>query len=164
MNIVISPGTITDLTSITQIYNVAVESTTATFDNDPQSNASMRERLLTTNPRHPLLVAASGETLLGWGKLYPWSVRSGYDQTAEVAVYIDREWQGRGLGVMLGQALLKQGKQAGLHTVIARITSDNTPSIRLHERLGYALIGTLRESGFKFGRFWDVGIYQKILN
>jgi L-amino acid N-acyltransferase YncA len=51
----------------------------------------------------------------------------------------------------------------GFHTALALIALPNAPSVRLHERAGFALVGTLREVGDKQDRMIDVGVYQRML-
>ena len=60
-------------------------------------------------------------------------------------------------------ALLEVATARGLHTVIAGITADNAPSLRLHERLGYQRVGVVRECGWKFERWLDLVFLQKLL-
>ena len=45
---------------------------------------------------------------------------------------------------------------------LARGMAENAVSIRLHERLGFELIGTEREVGFKFGRWLD-SVHMELL-
>ena len=86
-----------------------------------------------------------------------------YDNTAEISVYIHPEHQGKGLGKQLMKAVLEQGKQHGLHTVLSRITEGNDKSIYLHNELGFNMVGVLKEVGIKFGRTLDVTMMQKML-
>ena len=57
---------------------------------------------------------------------------------------------------------MQEGKNISLHTVIARITTSNKQSIRLHEQEGFEHIGVMREVAQEFGRFLDVYLMQKI--
>jgi phosphinothricin acetyltransferase len=45
----------------------------------------------------------------------------------------------------------------------ARIAGDNAASVRLHERAGFALVGTMKEVGHKLGRWVDVRLMQLML-
>ncbi len=58
--------------------------------------------------------------------------------------------------------IMQRGAEAGLHSVIARITEGNEASIRLHRRAGFEDIGVMREVGAKFGRLLDVRMMQRI--
>ena len=60
------------------------------------------------------------------------------------------------------QAILDEGKKAGLHTVISRIAGGNDVSINLHHQFGFEDIGVMKEVGNKFGQLLDVYLLQKM--
>jgi GNAT superfamily N-acetyltransferase len=60
--------------------------------------------------------------------------------------------------------LLQSLTSLGFHTAYAGITLPNNPSLGFHERLGFSLVGTYREVGYKFGKWQDVGWWQKQLS
>jgi RimJ/RimL family protein N-acetyltransferase len=45
-----------------------------------------------------------------------------------------------------------------LHRVFLRIHEDNTSGIRCYEKVGFRPEGTMRESVFKEGKYYDVHI------
>jgi L-amino acid N-acyltransferase len=47
--------------------------------------------------------------------------------------------------------------------LVGGIDAANTTSIRLHQSLGFVHSGTIRQAGFKFGRWLDLAFYQLIL-
>ena len=151
-----------DLGAITEIYNDAILRTVASFDIEPKSLAQQRKWFREHGGSFPVLVAEADGQITGWASLSRWSDRCAYSATAEASVYIREEWRGKGTGKALLAELLKQGQQAGLHTVIARIVAGNAASIRLCESLGFTHIGTMKEVGSKFGRRLDVHMLQKI--
>jgi phosphinothricin acetyltransferase len=73
-------------------------------------------------------------------------------------------YRGHGIGRKLFEAIMIRGKEAGLHTIISRITSGNEVSIHLHEELGFEHIGVMREVGVKHGLLLDVCLMQLIYN
>lgn len=157
------PATEEHLKGITSIYNDAIENGIATFDTEQKSIDNRREWLQQHGPKYPVWVALAGTEVAGWASLSRWSDRCAYDNTAEISVYIHPEHQGKGLGKQLMKAVLEQGKQHGLHTVLSRITEGNDKSIYLHKELGFNLVGVLKEVGTKFGRTLDVTMMQKML-
>jgi len=158
----IRPAEQTDLPAITDIYNQAILTTTATFDSQPKTLAEQQEWFDGHGGRCPLLVADLNGRVVGWASLSKWSDRCAYADTAEASLYIAEPHRGQGLGRRLAQALLAAGEQAGLHTIIARISSDNDVSIRLCRSLGFRDIGVMREVGRKFDRLLDVHLLQLI--
>lgn len=153
-----------DIEAIAEIYNQEVLTGTATFDTDPRTLDEIRAWLLGRGERYPSLVATDGEQIVGFAALYPWSPRKGYEDTAENTVYVHRDHRGRGLGKVLLPAVLAAGREAGLHSVIARVESSNEASLRLHREAGFKKVGTLKEVGKKFGRLLDVDLMQLIFN
>ena len=67
-----------------------------------------------------------------------------------------------GLGRALYRALLVALEaEPDVHRAYAGIALPNPASIALHTRLGYTLVGTFRDVGFKFGKFWSVSWYER---
>ena len=93
-----------------------------------------------------------------------WSDRCAYADTAEASFYVSEAYQGKGVGRRLAEAIIQAGREAGLHTAIARIAEGNDISIRLAESLGFEHIGVMREVGKKFGKLLDVYMMQIILD
>jgi phosphinothricin acetyltransferase len=111
-----------------------------------------------------LSVAETESEVVGWGCLHPFGAKPGYQFTSENSVYVRADVRGSGVGKALLIALLEAGKTNGFHTIIARIAGDNPASVRLHESLGFVVIGNEREVGQKFGRWIDVVVMQRMLS
>lgn len=161
--ILIRPATISDLQTITDIYNEAILNTTATFDTETKTAEQQKGWFNNHDEKHPIVVAEENGTVIGWASLSKWSDRCAYDSTAEVSVYVHHEHRNKGIGKQLMQTLIAEAKQAGLHTLIARITQNNDNSIHIHQSFGFDHAGVLREVGKKFGKYLDVHMMQKVL-
>ena len=151
-----------DLQAITEIYNDAIRSTVATFDTEPKNITEQEEWFKEHGKNNPLVVAESGGKIVGWASLSKWSDRCAYSDTAEISLYIDESHRGKGIGRELMRIILERGRQAGLHTVIARIAGGNEISVHLHESFGFTHVGIMKEVGKKFGRLLDVYMMQLI--
>ena len=160
----IRAATIDDVKAITEIYNHAVLNTTATFDTEIQSEEERMHWLVNRAEIHPVIVGVMDQQIAGWAALGPWSPKKGYDIMAEGSVYIHPEFQFKGLGSILLKEIVEEGKRVGLHSILARITTDNLHSIYLNDKEGFVRIGVLKEAGQKFNRYLDVMILQKMLN
>ena len=160
--ITLTRATLDHLEGITEIYNEAVLTTTATFDTEPVSLDEQRIWFTEHSNKFPIFVAVEDDKVLGWISLSKWSGRCAYADTAEISVYIKDGFRGKGIGKMLIEKVMAEGKNAGLHTVIARIADESAASIKLHESAGFTHIGTMKEVGKKFGKLLDVHIMQKI--
>lgn len=161
---VIRLARIDDAPSIVEIYNQSVIETTATFDIETRSTEKQKELLTGRAPQHPVYVAETPSgTVIAWAAVSPWSDRAGYRLSGETSIYIDKKHWGQGLGKRLLNELIRAAKSEGLHTLLARISTDNLSSIRIHETFGFTQAALLKEVGHKFGRFIDVAILQKQL-
>jgi L-amino acid N-acyltransferase YncA len=153
-----------DLPAITEIYNEAIRTTTATFDIEPKTDAEQRHWFEAHGPRHPILVAEVDGKVVGWASLSQWSDRRAYDDTAETSSYVKEGYRGRGIGRKLIEAVVAEGASLGYHSLIARVAEGSDASMHLSESLGFRLVGVLKEVGRKSGRLLDVYIYQKVLS
>ncbi|HTX17774.1 MAG TPA: GNAT family N-acetyltransferase [Bacteroidota bacterium] len=164
MNIRIRPATITDLAAITEIYNEAILTSTATFDTEPKSPSERQSWFDSHDASHPILVAEVDGKVAGWASLSKWSDRRAYDRTAETSFYVGSRFRGKGIGRKLKEAIIAEAVRLGLHTLIARVAEGSEESLHLNESFGFTRVGTMREVGFKFGKLLDVHILQKMLD
>jgi phosphinothricin acetyltransferase len=158
----IRQATLADLGQITEIYNDAIQKTTATFDTEPKTLAEQESWFADHDARHPVLIAEQDDLIVAWASLSQWSDRCAYCDTAEISLYVKEEYRGKGIGKQLMKAIIQEGKTAGLHTVIARIAGSNKISADLCKSFGFQYIGTMREVGKKFDKLLDVHLMQLI--
>ena len=151
-----------DVPAITAIYNDAILHLTVTFISEPKTLAEQYAWLEAHGDNLPVLVAEEDGVLLGWASLSKWSTLSAYSSTAEASMYMSEGKRNKGIGRKLFTALMAEGEQAGLHTVIARIVQGNEASIHLCNSLGFTRIGTIKQIGRKFGRLLDLHMMQFI--
>ncbi len=155
-------ATLDDLGAITDIYNEAIVTTVATFDTETKSLEEQKAWFAHHGEKHPVLVAEEDGVITGWASLSAYSDRCAYAETAEISLYIRKEFRGKGIGKKLTQRIIEEGKAAGLHSLLARIAAENEVSIRLAKAAGFERVGVMREVGCKFGRRLDVEILQYI--
>lgn len=153
---------IEDLDEITNIYNEAISKTVATFDTEEKSIDEQEIWFQEHGPKNPIIVAEEDGNILGWAALSKYSTRCAYSDTAEISLYVKDKHQSRGIGKKLMEKIIQEGKKAGLHVVLARITEGNEKSVHLHKLVGFEHIGILKEVGMKFGKRLDVYLMQKI--
>ena len=158
----IRKATIEDVKSITEIYNEAIQKTTATFDTESKSVETQIKWFKEHGTKNPILVAELDGKIIGFASLSKYSTRCAYSDTAELSLYIKEEHQGSGFGKNLMESIVKEGEKAGLHAIISRITDGNEKSIYLHKINGFEHIGDMKEVGFKFGKRLDVCLMQKV--
>ncbi|MBU1329055.1 MAG: GNAT family N-acetyltransferase [Gammaproteobacteria bacterium] len=154
-----------DLPDILAIYNDAVEQTTAIWNETLVDLANRRAWLAErVAAGFPVLVARDmAGAVLGYASYGTWRTIEGFRQTVEHSVYVRTDQRGQGLGPALMQALIARARAANLHVMVAAIESENTASIRLHQRLGFVTTGQMPQVGRKFGRWLDLTFMQLIL-
>lgn len=150
---------------ILDLLNDAILHTTWVYDCDPHPESFMREYFAEHAPdRYPVFAAESDDgAFLGFVSCGPYRHYQGYLHAAELSVYVVPSARGTGVGTALMARLEKACRGLGIHTLIGVIDSENLPSIALHRKCGYELAGTVREAGWKFGRWLTIVYYQKIL-
>jgi phosphinothricin acetyltransferase len=157
-------ATLADIEAITNIYNQAILTTTATFDLEPKSIEDRRRWFESHDERHPVLVAELNGQVVGWGALTKWSDCPACDETAETSFYVQSEFRRQGIGRKLKQALIVEAKRIGFHSLIARVAEGSGESLHINESVGFQRVGVLREVGKKFGKRLDVHILQLMLD
>ncbi|MFG2722526.1 GNAT family N-acetyltransferase [Streptomyces sp. NPDC048416] len=163
-------GAEADLGALTDIYNHFIRETAVTFDT-AAFTAEQRRPWLHSHPEdgpHRLLVAydariVGSQGVLGYATSSPFRAKAAYATSVEVSVYCAPDATGRGIGTLLYRSLFEALAGEDLHRAYAGIALPNDASVRLHERLGFTHVGTYREVGRKFGRYWDVAWYEKEL-
>ncbi|RNM16396.1 GNAT family N-acetyltransferase [Nocardioides pocheonensis] len=149
-----------DLPAVAEIYAYETAHSYSTFETEERPVHAWAHKL---HGHYPFLVAEDDETVLGYAYASGFRDRPAYHRTVETSVYIHRDARGRRLGSLLYDALLARLVADGFHTALALIALPNDPSVRLHERAGFDLVGTMREVGDKQDRMIDVGVYQRML-
>jgi len=162
-HVLIRPAQPSDIEAITDIYNEAVLTTTATFDTEPTTPELRMKWFESHDKRHPILVAVVDNVVAGWASLSMWSDRKAYDGTAETSFYVASEFRNKGIGRKLKAAIIEEAKRLGYHTLIARVAEGSDASMHLNKSFGFFLVGTMKEVGWKFGKLLDVHILQKML-
>jgi phosphinothricin acetyltransferase len=153
-----APG---DLDAINAIYNHYVATSTCTYDRDPRSADDAARWLDAHGPAHPATVVTDERgDVIGWGALSPFRPRWGYRHTVEDTVYVRADHHARGVGRAILADLIARARALGHHSIIAVISADQTPSVRLHERAGFAPVALLPQVGHKFDRWLDVTMLQ----
>ena len=161
--LIVRLATLDDANAIRAIYNREVTGSTVTFDLRPRSLEDQQEWLEAHAGAHPAVVAAAGDTVLGFGSLSPYRDRPAYATSVEDSVYVDASARGQGAGKLLLAELVRLAGLHGFHTVMGRIVGGHEASIALHRACGFALVGIEREVGRKFGRWLDVVVMQHLL-
>jgi L-amino acid N-acyltransferase YncA len=155
-------ATVADLAAINDIYNYYVIYSTATYQTEPSTDVDRLTWFEAHGPQHPVIVAEEAGVIVGWGSLSKFHARAAYQPTVEDSVYIRHDRLSQGIGRLILQELLERAKVLGYHSIIAVISADQMPSVKLHERFGFAEVGLLKQVGRKYDRWLDV-VYMQLM-
>jgi phosphinothricin acetyltransferase len=150
--------------ALARIYNHYVTETIVTFEEVPVSGGEMAARLAAVQAAGlPWLVAEEDGLVVGYAYASPWKPRHGYRLSVEVTVYLAPGREGRGWGTQLYERLFAVLAERGVHFIAGGIALPNPASVALHEKMGMVKVAHYRENGIKFGRWIDVGYWQRLL-
>jgi len=153
-----------DVPGILEIVNHAILHTTAIYDESPRTaDTQMRWLDDRLSEGFPVWVAETGGEIAGFASYGTFKPKTGYRFTAEHSVYVKDGFQGKGIGGILLGKLIASARAQKLHTLVGVIDASNTGSIAFHEKFGFESCGTIRQVGFKFGRWLDVTYMQLLL-
>lgn len=152
-------------TPILDILNEAILRSTALYDYKARSLESMAPWFKAKRDNgFPVIGAVDAEgQLLGFASYGTFRAWPAYKYTVEHSVYVHRDHRGKGVGLALMRRLIEAAQQNQVHVMIGGIDVANAASVAMHEKLGFTHAGTIRQAGFKFGRWLDLGFYQLIL-
>jgi L-amino acid N-acyltransferase YncA len=163
--LIVRASTEADVARCAEIYAHHVLHGTASFEVDPPDLAEMKKRRVgVLDLGLPHLVAERAGHVMGYAYAGNWRPRPAYKFSVEDSIYIDKDAVGQGVGKALLPVLIEQCTAIGKKQMVAVIgDSSQTPSIRLHASCGFEMVGTLKNIGFKFGRWLDSVLMQRAL-
>ncbi len=148
--------------------NWAAEHTVANFATSPEDLETWQAEFDQRHATYPWLVAraeaGAGDAVVGFAKAAPFKQRGAYAWSAEVTVYVDPAWHGRGVGSRLYEVLFPLLRAQGYVTLLAGITTPHPASERLHERFGFKKCASFARVGWKLGAWRDVGFWELSLS
>lgn len=152
-----------DCGALSDIWNPIIRETSLTFNPVEKSRQDI-ETLLKDKAKSgdPFLVAEQ-DGLLGFATYGQFRGGLGYRFTVEHTIILAPEARGTGIGRQLMEAIEDHARERGMHSMIAGVSSANPGGVHFHARLGYRTIAVLPEVGFKFDRWLDLTLMQKIL-
>lgn len=163
----IRPATANDLDAITAIYADAVTNGTSSYELEPPSLKDMTGRFeALAAAGFPYVVAERQGDILGYAYAGPFRTRPAYRFVVENSIYVAPSDRGLGVGRALLERLVIEATRLGFRQMIAVIGDGHadSPSVRLHEKMGFRHSGRLEGSGHKHGRWLDTAFMQLSMN
>ena len=159
----IRSATTTDALAIQAIYAPIVRDTVISFETEVPTVQEIARRIDDTLSTHVYLVSEIDGVVAGYAYASHHRSRPAYRWSADVTVYVAAEARRSGLGRALYGRLLPMLAEQQFHAAFAGIALPNPASVSLHEAMGFTPVGVYREVGYKFGRWCDVGWWQRLL-
>jgi L-amino acid N-acyltransferase len=151
--------------AILDIFNDAIINSTALYDYKPRVIESMEPWFATKALNNfPVIGLETNDgQLAGFASYGTFRAFPAYKYTIEHSVYVHKNHRGQGLGALLLASLIEEAQTRNVHVMVGAIDASNSASIALHEKFGFVHSGTVKQAGFKFGRWLDLALYQKTL-
>jgi phosphinothricin acetyltransferase len=160
----IRPAAAADARALAALLNHWIEHTAVTFNPVPKTEEDILVMIATKAAAgHAFLVAVEDGQLLGQASYGQFRGGLGYRTCMEHSISLLPGAHGKGLGRALLTAVEDHARDQGAHQMIAGVSGENAEGRAFHDRMGYRHIATVPEAGFKFGRFMDLVLMQKIL-
>lgn len=148
----------TDGRRVLEIFQQGIEGQNATFDtNVPTWEAWDINHIRTSR----FVIEDESQNVIGWCSLKPVSNRSCYSGVAEVSIYLDNAYQGKGLGSVLLQKLVLDSEEHGFWMLQSGIFPENEVSVRLHQKYGFRIVGRRERIAKMQGRWRDVLLMER---
>ena len=157
MDIKVRTMTSKDWEAVADIYRQGILTGNATFQSDVGTYEEWDKGHLLLGR----IVADVNEEIAGWGALSKVSERCVYGGVAEVSVYIHSNYQNLGIGTMILDQLVSLSESGGVWTLQAGIFPENIASLKLHEKLGFRIVGTREKMGQMKGVWRDVVLLER---
>jgi phosphinothricin acetyltransferase len=141
-----------DWPDVARIWADGIATGNATFETAvPSWDAFDAARL----PEHRFVAEREGR-VVGWVAVSPVSARAVYAGVVEHSVYVDPAERGRGVGRLLLERLIASTEAAGIWTIQSGVFPENVASLRLHERVGFTVVGRRERLARLHGVWRDV--------
>ena len=153
----IRPLTDRDAVAVIEIYRRGLDTGEASFETAPPDWETWKRKY------HPFcrIGREADGRLLGWAALAPVSTRECYRGVAELSIYVDPEFFGRGIGSQLMQHIIESSEDAGIWTLYSSIFPENDATRRLHLRHGFREVGIRERIAQQHGRWRDTLILER---
>lgn len=149
MNTLLRQMTENDWPSVVEIYKQGIETGNATFE----KAIPTWEKWNAGHLPDCRIVATIDDIVIAWAALTPVSGRCVYAGVGEVSVYVSNRYQGLKIGTKILEKLIAESEESGVWTLQAGIFPENKASIKIHENLGFRLVG-FREKIGKMDGIW----------
>jgi L-amino acid N-acyltransferase YncA len=163
---------INDANELLSIYAPYVLNTAISFETKVPSIKEFERRIKRISKKYPYIKAVDeNNQILGYAYANTFKNRQAYDWSVEVTIYVKEGYTKHKIGSTLYKSLELSLKDMGILNLNACIaypkdndSNLNTDSFLFHQKMGYSLVGTFHNSGFKFNKWYDMIWMEKMLD
>lgn len=155
---------INDAADLAAIYKYYVDNFPYSFEYVAPSSEEFAERIAEISGKFPLFVCEDEGEIIGYAYAHKFKERKAYQWICESSIYVKSGCVQKGIGKLLYDRLLPALKKQGFVKVYAVLGCPNEGSERFHQKMGFSLIATLPDIGYKHGSWHDVEYYAFDLN
>lgn len=170
MEILIRTAREEDAQDLLNIYAYYVKNTAITFEYEVPTLEEFACRIQETLNEYPYLVALVDGKIAGYSYASKFRTRAAYAWSASTSIYIDRKYQGMGIGKRLYaelESILVQQNVVNVYAAIADPVEEDEyltrNSERFHRAVGYEVVARFRQCGSKFGRWYNLIEMEKVI-
>ncbi len=142
---------------VARIYGEGIATGDATFETEVPSWEGWDSSHLEAHR----VVALDKGRVVGWAAVSRVSDRCVYGGVVENSVYVGEDARGRGVGRRLLEHLISSTEEAGVWTIQTGIFPENIGSVRLHEQVGFDVVGRRKQLGKLRGVWRDVLLLER---
>ena len=168
--ILIRTATLEDAPRLVEIYSYYVEKTAITFECEVPSIEKFQTRMIRSQKHYPYLVAEIGGVIVGYAYARRFVGREAYKFSAELTIYLDKNYRHLGIGKKLYSELEKILREQGIKNLYVCIGYPeiedeylNLNSVNFHQHLGFKICGKFTNCGYKFNRWYSMVWAEKII-
>lgn len=152
------------LENVRGTYNYFVSNTTVSFDLEPYTPEQMRTLIEPLSELYRSYIVLFEGAYAGYIMLTQHKKRPAFNVTAEVTIYLDPAFTGKGIGKAAVKFLEEQARALAFHSLVATICTENESSLALFGKLGFKQVAHYEEIAYKFERWLDLACLQKRLD
>ena len=153
-----------DAADIASIWNPQIRDTVNTFTTVEKTRAEMAHDISARQAGgDAFLVAVERVEVIGFATYFSFRQGPGYTHTKEHSIWLAPHASGHGTGRALMAELENHAIDAGVHSLIAAISAENTGAVAFHEKIGFRPVAVIPQAGRKFDRWIDLALMQKLL-
>jgi L-amino acid N-acyltransferase YncA len=151
--------------AIREIFNEVIANSTALYEYAPRSIDAVERWITARLTEARPLVGAEDDSgrLVGFASYGMFRPFPAYKYTVEHSVYVAADSRGKGVGRLLLSSLTERAMSREVRVMVGGIDAANVASIAMHRSLGFTHAGTIRQAGWKFGRWLDLEFWQRVL-